>query len=79
MLALDVLLAVVCVECGKPLTAAVKCEGDGLMESGAKALAHIGCPHCRQANHVVFVPETGEVVEVLRHLRIVRMPEPSVN
>ena len=61
MLALDVLLDVVCVECGESLAVTVRCEGDGLMDGpDAKALAHIACPYCHHANHVIFAPETGE-------------------
>ena len=44
-----------------------------------KRLAHLACPYCHHANHVIFAPETGEVVDVLPRLRVVRMPEPSWN
>ena len=80
MLALDVLLDVTCSVCGESLAVTVKCEGDGLMDGpDAKALAHIACPFCQHANHVIFAPETGEVIDVLRYLRCFRIPEPSLN
>lgn len=80
MLALDVLLAVTCATCGQNLAVTVRCEGDGLMDgSDAKALARLACPYCLQPNHVIFAPETGEVIEVVRYLQVIRQPEPSVN
>ena len=80
MLALEVLLDVTCCICGESMAVTVRCEGDGLLDGpDEKALAHLACPHCHHANHVIFVPESGEVVDVLPSLRIARMPEPSWN
>jgi hypothetical protein len=80
MVALEVLLDVTCCSCGGSMAATVRCEGDGLMDGpDEKALACLACPHCRGANHVIFVPESGEVIDVLDRLRVVRMPEPSLN
>jgi len=80
MVALDVILAVTCCTCAEKLAVTVRCEGEGLMSgSEGKALFQLTCPYCRQPNHVIFAPETGEVVDVLRALHILRRPEPSVN
>jgi len=80
MIALEVLLDVICCACGEQLAVTVRCEGEGLMDGpDEKALASLACPYCHQMNHVIFAPESGEVVEVLSRLRIGRMPEPSLN
>jgi len=80
MLALDVLLDVTCCTCGQNLSVAVRCEGDGLLSGcDAKALAQLACPYCNQPNHVIFAPETGEVIDVLRYLQVIGLPEPSLN
>lgn len=80
MLALDVCLDVVCCACETRLAVTVKCEGVGLQDgSDARAIARFDCPYCQQTNHVIFAPETGEVIEVMDRLRIVRRPVPSAN
>jgi hypothetical protein len=78
MLALEVLLDVTCCVCGEAMAVTVRCEGDGLLDGPEeKALFQLACPFCQKSNHVIFVPETGEVIDVLP--RLSRVPEPSVN
>lgn len=80
MLLLQALLDVVCCGCGQRMAVTVKCEGGGLNEGGdAKALASLGCTACGKRNYVVFAPESGEVVEVMDRLEVLRIPEPSLN
>lgn len=79
MLALEVLLQVACCQCGESMTATVRCEGDGLRDEQPRSLVHLRCPECERVNHVVFAPDSGEVLHVLDELRILRMPEPSFN
>ena len=80
MLLLQVLLDVVCCGCGQRMAVTVKCEGDGLNDGGdAKALFALDCTACVQKNYVIFAPESGEVVEVMDRLQVLRLPEPSLN
>lgn len=83
MLLLEVLLDVKCCGCGQRMAVTVRCEGDSDSDdatfAGANALFSLECTACSQQNHVVFAPETGEVVEVMDQLRVLRMPEPSLN
>jgi hypothetical protein len=79
MLKLQVLLGLDCCVCGSPMTATLECEGDGLNQGDAKALVKLPCPHCHQTNQVIFVPDTGEVIDVMREFRMFRIPEPSLN
>ena len=79
MLALEVLLDVACCACGQRMAVTVRCEGDGLMDETTRSLLHIACTLCNQVNHAIFSPDTGEVIEVMDELRIIRRPEPSLN
>ena len=79
MLALDVLLDVACCACSQRMAVTVRCEGDGLMDENPRALVHLACTRCGKINHAIFAPETGEVIDVLDELRMIRSPEPSLN
>ena len=78
---LEVRLEFGCCRCGCPMNVTLRCAGDGApTDSGARALASVPCPGCRQANQVIFAPESGAVIDVmLREVRICRNPEPSLN
>jgi len=76
---LEVRLDFGCCLCGGLMTVTLRCAGDGLTEEGALALASVPCPRCRQANQVIFAPESGAVIDVMREVRICRNPEPSLN
>jgi hypothetical protein len=76
---LEVRLDFGCCGCGSPMTVTLRCAGEGLTESGAKALVPVACPGCRQDNQVIFAPESGQVIDVMREMRICRNPEPSLN
>ena len=45
----------------------------------AKALFALDCTYCSQKNYVIFAPESGEVVDVMDRLQVLRLPEPSLN
>ena len=79
MLNLDVLLDFCCCTCGGPMTVTLRCEGEGLAEGNARALVKVSCPSCRCANQVIFAPESGEVIDVMREVRVYRLPIPSMN
>ena len=79
MLDLEVLLEFRCCACGSPIKVTLRCEGEGLAEDDAKALAKVPCPSCHRANQVIFEPESGRVIDVMREIRICRMPEFSLN
>ena len=76
---LEVRLEFGCCRCGSPMNVTLRCAGDGLTDRGARALASVPCPGCRQTNQVIFAPESGAVIDVMREVRICRNPEPSLN
>lgn len=69
-----------CCRCGKPVGAVIKCEGDGsALESDAKALANLKCPHCRRENYVIFSPRDGQTIDVMSEVTTCRLAEFSRN
>jgi hypothetical protein len=81
MLELEIILDWVCCECGRSRGATLRCEGEGLADKDAKALAKVPCPECHAINQVVFSPDEGAVYHVLPEEDIVRwrIPVPSYN
>jgi len=81
MLELELALSFACCRCGRPMQTTLRCEGIGLADPEALALASLPCPSCCETIHVIFAPDNGEIREVLEELEIVRymVPEPSIN
>jgi len=80
MLQLDVLLQFGCCACGGKMGVTLRCEGDGLAEGkDVHALVAVPCPSCHQINQVIFRPGNGRVIDVMREVRVCRLPEPSLN
>ena len=81
MLQLEVSLDWECCECGRPLGATLRCEGEGLADKYAKAFVKIPCPRCHEVNQVVFSPDEGEIYEVFPEGDLIRwrIPVPSYN
>ena len=79
MIDVNVLIGFACCRCDHTMEVELKCEGQGLADHAVKAVVAVSCPSCRQTNQVIFSPETGEVIDVMRSLIISRIPEFSLN
>ena len=81
MLELELVLSFSCCRCGRTMQTTLRCEGEGLADPEALALACVPCPQCRQTNHVIFSPDDGEIRDNLEEIEIIRymVPVPSIN
>lgn len=80
MVELEVRLRFGCCACGGAMGVTLKCKGEGLTQGReVNALVKVPCPTCHQTNQVIFRPENGQVIDVMRELRVYRLPQPSIN
>lgn len=80
MVELEVLLEFRCCVCSGTMGVTLRCKGEGLTQGkNANALVTIPCPTCHQTNQVIFRPDDGRVIDVMREVRICRLPQPSRN